>query len=109
MSNFNNQDVENWECIAYTSEKGSDEILESIPVTISMAIAEGWYGKNGSKWKTIPKLMLQYRSATFWTSAYAPELSMGMKSDDEVEDYIDYEDVTTKVDKGNQVKSNTVL
>jgi hypothetical protein len=104
---FQNQDVENWECIAYTSEKGSDEILESIPVTISMAIAEGWYGKNGSKWKTIPKLMLQYRSATFWTRAYAPELSMGIKSDDEVEDYIEYEDVTTKVDKEIKNKANS--
>lgn len=103
---FNNQDVENWECIAYTTEKGSDEVLESVPVTIAMAIAEGWYGKNGSKWKTIPKLMLQYRAATFWTRAYAPELSMGIKSDDEVLDVVDipYEDVTKKVSE--EIKNN---
>lgn len=91
------QSVENWQCIAYTSEKGSEEILESIPVTIEMAIAEGWYNRNGSKWKTMPKLMLQYRSVTFWTRAYAPELSMGIRSEDEVEDIIPYEDVTEKV------------
>lgn len=96
---FNNTDVENWECVAYTSEKGSDEVLESVPVSVAMAISEGWYGKNGSKWKTIPKLMLQYRSATFWTRAYAPELSMGIKSDDEVQDIqtIPYEDVPVNV------------
>lgn len=84
------EELDNWECIAYTSEKGSDEILESIPVTIEMAVKEGWYNKNGSKWKTMPKLMLQYRSVTYWTSAYAPELSMGIKTEEEV---LDIEDV----------------
>lgn len=98
------ESVENWQCIAYTSEKGSDEILESVPVTIEMAIAEGWYNKNGSKWKTIPKLMLQYRAVTFWTRAYAPELSMGIRPEDEVEDIIPYEDVTEKIKQ--EVASN---
>lgn len=108
MVKFNNADVENWECIAYTCEKGSDEVLESIPVTVAMAISEGWYGKNGSKWKTIPKLMLQYRSATFWTRAYAPELSMGLKSDDEVMDIeeIPYENVPVKVGEVIKEKAN---
>lgn len=94
---FGDKDLENWECIAYTSEKGSNEILESIPVDIKMAIAEGWYGKKGSKWQTMSKLMLQYRAVTFWTRAYAPELSMGIRPADEIEDYIDYEDVPTKL------------
>ena len=94
-----NQEVDNWECVAYTCEKGSDEILESIPVTIDMAIKEGWYMKNGSKWPNMPKLMLQYRAVTFWTRAYAPEISMGMKTDDEIQDIEDvpYVDVTEKV------------
>jgi hypothetical protein len=30
--------------------------------------------------------MLRYRSAAFWTRVYAPELSMGMHTADEVED-----------------------
>lgn len=96
---WDNKDVENWECIAYTSEKGSDEVLESIPVDIAMAIKEGWYGKKGSKWQTMPKLMLQYRAVTFWTRAYAPELSMGIKPEDEIRDIQDipYEEVTDKV------------
>ncbi len=95
---FGGVDIDNWSCIAYTSEKGSDDVLESIPVTIDMAIKEGWYGKKGSKWQTMPKLMLQYRSVTFWTRAYAPELSMGIRTEDEVKDIIDvsYEEVNDK-------------
>jgi hypothetical protein len=101
------EDIEDFECIAYTSEKGSDEILESIPVTIKMAVLEGWYTKDGSKWKTMPKLMLQYRAVTFWTRAYAPELSMGIKTEDEVQDvYIPYEDVSTKVGREIDQKAN---
>ena len=77
--------------------KGSDSILESSPVSIEMAIQEGWYTKAGSKWKTMTKQMLMYRAASFWTSAYAPELSMGMKTDDEIRDIVDvdYEEIKT--------------
>lgn len=94
-----NQDIENWECVAYTSEKDSDELLESIPVSMQMAISEGWYDKKGSKWRTMPKLMLQYRAVTYWTSAYAPELSMGIKTAEELHDIEDipYEDVSDRV------------
>ena len=45
---------------------------------MEMAIKEGWYTKSGSKWQTMPRLMLQYRAASFWQRAYAPEISMGM-------------------------------
>lgn len=96
---FGEQQVENWECIAYTTERGSEEVLESIAVDIQMAISEGWYGKNGSKWKTMPKLMLQYRAVTYWTSAYAPEISMGIKTTEEILDIEDaqYVDVSESV------------
>lgn len=101
-------DVDNIECIAYTCAKGSDEVLESSPVSIEMAIKEGWYTKNGSKWKTITKQMLIYRAASFWTSAYAPEISMGMRTTEEVLDIEDipYEDVTNKI--ANNANKNTV-
>jgi hypothetical protein len=102
-----NEELENWECIAFTKAKGSEEVLESTPVTIKMAIDEGWYGKKGSKWPNMPKKMLRYRAATFWTNEYAPEVSMGMRTADELEDYLPYEDVTDKVktevaDKANK-------
>ena len=46
---------------------------------MEMAVKEGWYGKNGSKWQTMPELMLRYRSASFFGKLYAPELLMGLK------------------------------
>jgi hypothetical protein len=100
-----NVELDNWECIAYTSLKDSDEVLESSPVSIEMAIAEGWYGKNGSKWKTMPKKMLRYRAASFWTNEYAPELSMGMKTADEIED-IDFVELPTEKKVKAEVEAN---
>jgi hypothetical protein len=103
---FDASGLDNWQCIAYTTEKGTNEKLDSIPVSLEMAIKEGWYTKSGSKWQTMPKLMLQYRSVTFWTRAYAPELSMGIRTEDEVKDIIDvpYEEVkeTEKKKNANQ-------
>lgn len=101
-----NIELDNWECIAYTSEKGSEEVLESIPVDIKMAIDEGWYTKKGSKWPNMSKLMLQYRAVTFWTRAYAPELSMGIRPEDEIRDIEDipYEDVSTRA--AAEIKDN---
>lgn len=96
----------NWECVAFTIAKGSDDVLESSPITIMLAIQEGWYTKSGSKWTTMTKQMLMYRAASFWTNAYAPELSMGMKTTEEVIDIedIEFEDITEKV--ARDVKEN---
>lgn len=103
---FDATGLDNWQCVAYTTEKGTDEVLESIPVSLEMAIKEGWYTKAGSKWQTMPKLMLQYRAVTFWTRAYAPELSMGIRTEDEVKDIVDvpYEEVkeSEKNEKANK-------
>jgi hypothetical protein len=105
---FDGTKVMDIECIAFTTAKGSDEVLESSPVSIRLAIQEGWYTKSGSKWKTMTRQMLIYRAASFWTNAYAPELSMGMKTDDEVRDIIDvaYEDVTDRVSNEIAHKAN---
>lgn len=61
-------------------------ILESPPVTMEMAVNEGWYGKNGSKWRSMPDLMMQYRTAAFFGRIYAPELLMGLPTAEEVQD-----------------------
>lgn len=73
-------------CLAWAVEKATGERLEGPPVSIAMAKAEGWYDKNGSKWKTMPDLMLRYRSATFFGRLYAPEVLMGIKTMEEIED-----------------------
>ncbi len=83
---------DNWGCYAYTSEKGSDEILKGATITIEMAKAEGWYSKkdrNGneiSKWQTMPEQMLMYRAASFFVRVYAPEIANGMYTKEEIED-----------------------
>jgi hypothetical protein len=74
--------------IAAAREKGF-AIFESPAVTIRMAKDEGWSTKNGSKWKTMPDLMLRYRAATFFGRLYAPELLMGMRAEEELRDVID--------------------
>ena len=68
--------------------RGQGEVpyLEGAPVSIAMAKAEGWYGKNGSKWKTMPDLMMRYRAAAFFARLYAPEITMGIRPTDEVID-----------------------
>lgn len=92
---FDGSKIKDIECIAYTTKKGDTEVLESSPISLRMAIDEGWYTKNGSKWRTMPRQMLMYRAASFWTNVYAPELSMGMRTIEEQEDivYADAEEV----------------
>lgn len=77
--------TDTWGCIAWAQDE-TGERLESPEVTIAMAKAEGWFTKNGSKWKTMPALMLRYRAATLFARLYAPELTMGIRTDDEVID-----------------------
>jgi hypothetical protein len=81
-------------CVAWANERGSSEVLEGPPASIEMAKAEGWYSKNGSKWKTMPELMLRYRAAAFFGRLYAPDILMGMHSEDEVQDIGPARDVT---------------
>lgn len=75
-----------WGCIAYATEKATGEVVEGPEITISMAAAEGWSAKSGSKWKTMPEQMLRYRSAAFMIRTVAPELSMGYQTTDEIID-----------------------
>lgn len=55
-------------------------------VTMEMARKEGWVSKSGSKWVTMPQLMLRYRAAAFFIRTTAPELTMGLHTDDEIID-----------------------
>ncbi|MBS5955362.1 MAG: hypothetical protein KIC73_00465 [Clostridiales bacterium] len=53
-------------------------------VDMDMAKAEDWLGKNGSKWKTMPQMMLRYRAASFFGRMNCPELTMGIYTKEEV-------------------------
>ncbi|MBP2656235.1 MAG: hypothetical protein H6Q73_3804 [Firmicutes bacterium] len=85
---YGEEGQDDWGCRAYMTEKATGEVLKGTKVTISMAKAEGWYNKSGSKWKTMPEQMLQYRSAAFLVRTYAPELTMGLLTTEEQKDII---------------------
>jgi hypothetical protein len=72
-------------CTAYATDAESGETVEST-VTWAMVEAEGWLGKSGSKWKTMPDVMFTYRSATFLVRQFYPEVLMGMRTVDELHD-----------------------
>lgn len=80
--------IRNISCVAWAIEKGTGERLESSPITMELAVKEGWYQKNGSKWQTMPEQMLRYRAASFFGRIYAPQLLMGLRSADEELDTI---------------------
>lgn len=81
-------------CYAWAKDLADDERLEGPVVSIEMAKAEGWFGKSGSKWKTMPELMLRYRAAAFFGRLYAPHVLMGMQTADEVQDAPELRDVS---------------
>lgn len=83
--------VQHQTCRAWVIEKETGDRLEGPTVSIQMAIDEGWLTKNGSKWLTMPEVMLRYRAASLLGRLYAPELLMGLQSREEVEDFIQAE------------------
>lgn len=83
---FDRSDPNNTRCRCWSTERGKDERLYGVWVDMNMARAEGWLSKNGSKWKTMPELMMQYRAAAFWVRTYAPEIAMGLYTTEEVRD-----------------------
>lgn len=78
-----------WGCRAWAIEKATEEKLVGSTVTIALAKKEGWHNRNGSKWQTMPQQMLMYRAAAWFIRAYAPELAMGMHTEDEIIDITD--------------------
>lgn len=71
-------------CTAWTMKNGRR--VEGMTVDMDMAKDEGWLSKNGSKWKTMPQLMLRYRAASFFSSLNCPELTMGLYTREEMQD-----------------------
>ena len=78
-------------CTAVATELRTGEELRGPEVTMAMAKREGWSTKSGSKWLTMPDLMIRYRAAAFWGRLYIPELLVGIQTQEEV---LDIEPVT---------------
>lgn len=78
-------------CTAVATEHATGQELRGPEVTMAMAKREGWATKAGSKWATMPELMIRYRAAAFWGRLYIPELLVGIQTQEEV---LDIEPVT---------------
>lgn len=71
-------------CRAYATHRETNEVCE-MEVSIAMAKAEGWYGRN-PKWQNLPDLMLRYRAGAWLGRLFAPECLMGMQTSEELQD-----------------------
>ena len=78
------KDGKPFSCTAWTTKNGRK--VNGMTVDMDRAKEEGWLSKNGSKWKTMPQLMLRYRAASFFSSLNCPELTMGLYTREEMQD-----------------------
>ena len=75
-----------WGVYLQAISNATGETVKGPSVTWGMAVDEGWTSKNGSKWKTMPELMLRYRAAAFFARTECPEVLMGFRTAEEIED-----------------------
>ena len=81
---------DNMACYAWTTDKNGERI-EGPVISMQMAKDEGWVQKNGSKWKTMPEVMIRYRAASFFGRLYCSDMIMGIYSQEEVYELADDE------------------
>lgn len=72
---------------------------------------KGWFSKDGSKWRTMPELMLRYRAASFFGRLYAPDILYGMQTTEEVEDakFTEIEEERPRVKLQQQVTTQSIV
>jgi hypothetical protein len=97
-------EIENLVCIAWAlpygmsfppevntmdaAKKAGLPVVEGPPVSMQLAVEEGWYGKAGSKWQTEMKhKMLTIRAGAYFSDIHAPDVVMGMgRTTEELQD-----------------------
>lgn len=84
-------------CQAYATEKATGNEIEGPWIDWNLVKAEKWDSKDGSKWKTMADKMFMYRSAAWMIDLYAPEISMGLPSTEEIQDIIDINPETGEI------------
>lgn len=72
-------------CRAWAEDYNGNKVTGPL-ITMEMANAEGWTKKNGSKWATMPEVMIRYRAASFFGRLNCPDMIMGIYSQEEVVD-----------------------
>ena len=81
-------------CYAVATDIKTQQESKGPTITMTMAKKEGWATKSGSKWATMPDLMIRYRAAAFWGRLFAGDLLVGLQTQEEV---IDVESVKVSV------------
>ena len=67
-------------------DRATGNKLTGMTITMDIAEKEGWLSKKGSKWKTMPELMLRYRSQSFFIREFYPQVMFGTHSKEELTD-----------------------
>lgn len=83
---------------AYANLKNTDEEI-SFTITMKQAELEGW--TRNSKYKTLPELMLMYRSATLLIRTHIPESLNGLHVVEEIEDVTTSQNIPTRIQSIN--------
>lgn len=91
-----------WGCKLVATNVRTGESVFGPTVTWQMALDEGWANKNGSKWKTMPELMMRYRAASFFAKTECPEVLMGFQTAEEQMDIIEADTVENMVDEADE-------
>lgn len=103
----NEGDAEKMRCRAIAKDKKGQSLVGPW-VSMEMAKKEGWISKTGSKWQTMPELMIRYRAAAFWGRLFAPEITMGMQTAEEIIDVI-HEEIKEQVVEENKTLFDEIL
>ena len=105
---FETDDKEGGRCRAWTKDK-TGERLQGPWVSMDMAKAEGWVDRKGSKWKTMPEMMLRYRAAAFFGRLYAPDILNGMTTAEEAVDIEAYNAESDEIQKLNDLVDDATV
>lgn len=98
-------------CQAWAEDYAGHKVVGP-KITMNMANDEGWTQKNGSKWKTMPQVMIQYRAASFFGRMNCPDMIMGIYSQEEVADMVDLKEtdfgLIVDPDSGEVIKAEII-
>lgn len=77
--------ADDWACTAYATHSKTGRKLE-MRIDWKTVKAEGWTGKTGSKWQTMPEQMFRYRTASWFANTFCPEVKLGLQTVEELQD-----------------------
>lgn len=81
------------------------DVLKGMTYTMKIAKAEGLVDKKGSKWLTMPELMLRKRAQSNFINEYFPEVKFGLPTEDEAYDA----EIIPSTQKSQDVDLNKML